>query len=206
MGAAMFCLAWMRSAELYRVASGFLARPVERKCYSVEPVDSPRSVVKEIVYSRSLVRNSVNKPNWNEPWNEWIHSRNTCIKHTFIGKRPFPVPRSGVLRAQKLKTHLLKTQNPKVLPSFRSIHRHFFQNLSRVFPVLAAAHTCSCVGPQNKIGHPAHCYRQLVRVPLLNVRGILIDLMTYAAVFLGLRSEIVDIMWVVVSEKKRLVV
>ena len=31
----------------------------------------------------------------------------------------------------------------------------FFQNLSRFFAVLAAADTGSCVGPQNKIGHPA---------------------------------------------------
>ena len=33
-GAAMICLAWMSSAVLYRVFSRFLARPVERKCYS----------------------------------------------------------------------------------------------------------------------------------------------------------------------------
>ena len=36
------------------------------------------------------------------------------------------------------------------------------QNLSRVFPVLGVANTGSCVGPQNKIGHPAHRYRQLM--------------------------------------------
>ena len=40
---------------------------------------------------------------------------------------------------------------------FRSIHLHFFQNLSRFFPVLAEADTGSCVGLQNKIGHPAGC-------------------------------------------------
>ena len=40
---------------------------------------------------------------------------------------------------------------------FRSILLHFFQNLSRVFPVLAEADTGSCVGPQNKIGDPAGC-------------------------------------------------
>ena len=38
---------------------------------------------------------------------------------------------------------------------FQSIHLHFFQNLSRFFPALAVANTRSCVGPQNKIGHPA---------------------------------------------------
>ena len=40
---------------------------------------------------------------------------------------------------------------------FRSIHLHFFQNLSHFFPVLAVANTGSCVGPQNKIGHPVGC-------------------------------------------------
>ena len=44
----------------------------------------------------------------------------------------------------------------KFLP-FRSIHLHFFQNLSRFFPVLAVANTGSCVGLQNKIGHSAGC-------------------------------------------------
>ena len=33
----------------------------------------------------------------------------------------------------------------------------FFQNLSRAFPVLAAANTGSCVGPHNKTGYPAGC-------------------------------------------------
>ena len=37
---------------------------------------------------------------------------------------------------------------------YRTIHLHFFRNLSRFFPV---ANTGSCVGPQNKIGHPARC-------------------------------------------------
>ena len=41
---------------------------------------------------------------------------------------------------------------------FRSIHLHFFQNLSRFFPVFCLWLTHgSCVGPQNKIGHPAGC-------------------------------------------------
>ena len=34
---------------------------------------------------------------------------------------------------------------------------HFFHNLSWVLPVLAVADTSSCVGLQNKIGHPAGC-------------------------------------------------
>ena len=40
---------------------------------------------------------------------------------------------------------------------FQSIHLHFFQNLSQFFPALAVANSGSCVGPQNKIGHPAGC-------------------------------------------------
>ena len=48
----------------------------------------------------------------------------------------------------------------------------FFQNLSRVFPVLAVANTSSCVGWQNKVGHPAYRYRQLMQIPVLSARGI----------------------------------
>ena len=92
---------------------------------------------------------------------------------------------SGQLLTQKLKSHLVRTQNLNVLPlkpgvgqyiaihathtardfflsclflHFRSIHLHFFPNLSRFFfPVLAVANTGSCVGPQNNIGHHAGC-------------------------------------------------
>ena len=46
---------------------------------------------------------------------------------------------------------------PRLFLPFWSIHLHFFQNLSDFFPVLAVANTGSCVGPQNKIGHPAWC-------------------------------------------------
>ena len=86
-----------------------------------------------------------------------------------------------MIGTQKLKSHVLRTQSLKVLPlkpgvgqyiaiyatltardfflakflPFRSIHLHFFHNLSWDFPVLAVANTGSCVGPQNKIGHPA---------------------------------------------------
>ena len=38
----MICLAWMSSAVLYWAVSRFLARPVERKCYSAEQEDSLR--------------------------------------------------------------------------------------------------------------------------------------------------------------------
>ena len=60
MGTAMVCLAWMSSAVFYRVVARFLARPVEWKCCSLEPVDSLRPLFKAIVYSRSWVRNSMN--------------------------------------------------------------------------------------------------------------------------------------------------
>ena len=47
---------------------------------------------------------------------------------------------------------------PYLFLPFRSIHLHFFQKpLPICFPVLVVANTCSCVGPQNKIGHPAGC-------------------------------------------------
>ena len=67
----------------------------------------------------------------------------------------------------------------------------FPQNLSRVFPVLAVANTGSCVGPQNKISHPVHHFRQLVQVPVLCASGIL-GSNIYVIVLLGLRSKIVD--------------
>ena len=98
----------------------------------------------------------------------------------------FACPRSGELRTQKLKSHLVRTKSLNVLPfkpgagqyiaihatltakdffpayfypflPFRSIHQHFFQNLFRFFPVLAVANTDSCAGPQNKISHPVGC-------------------------------------------------
>ena len=31
----------------------------------------------------------------------------------------------------------------------------------------------SCVDPQNQTGHPAHCHRQLMQVPVLSAHGIL---------------------------------
>ena len=92
-------------------------------------------------------------------------------------------PRSGELRTQKLKSHLVRTQNLNVLllkpgvGQYITIHATltardffltyfytfgpftciFFPNLSRFFPVFAVADTGSCVGLQNKIGHPAGC-------------------------------------------------
>ena len=46
---------------------------------------------------------------------------------------------------------------PRLFLPLRSIYLHSFPNLSQIFPVLAVANTGSCVGPQNKIGHPVGC-------------------------------------------------
>ena len=65
----------------------------------------------------------------------------------------------------------------------------FTPNLSRFFPLLAVANTGSCVGLQDKIGHPAHRYRQLMQVPGLSARGISIGSKTCFWFYLGLRSK-----------------
>ena len=80
-------------------------------------------------------------------------------------------------------THLFEIQSSKVLPLKPGVGQYiamnakltardfffanfyhsstftciFFKNLPRVFPVLAVANTGSCVGPQNKMGHPVGC-------------------------------------------------
>ena len=89
------------------------------------------------------------------------------------------VPHSGELRTQKLKSHLVRTQSLNVLPLKPGVSqyptltaRDFF--LAYFYP--SGPFTCifpkplphfslcwlwlthgSCVGPQNKIGHPAGC-------------------------------------------------
>ena len=81
---------------------------------------------------------------------------------------PSATPRSGELRTQKLKSHLVRTQSLNALPlkpgvgQYIAIHailtaRDFF--LAYFYPSspFAVANTGSCVGPQNKIGHPAGC-------------------------------------------------
>ena len=67
---------------------------------------------------------------------------------------------------------------------------------------MAVDKTGSHVGPQNKTGHPAHSYTQLMQVPVLCARGIEIGSKTCGIVFLGLRSDIVDI---TLSSRERLV-
>ena len=46
---------------------------------------------------------------------------------------------------------------PCLFQHFRSIHLHFYRNLSRFFLCWLWLTQGSCVGPQNKIGHPAGC-------------------------------------------------
>ena len=74
-----------------------------------------------------------------------------------------------------------------------SLFTCIFPKPSRVFPVLDMASTGSSVGPQNKTGHPANCYRQLMQVPMFRSCGIKIGSKTCVIVSLGLHSEIVDI-------------
>ena len=59
--------------------------------------------------------------------------------------------------------------------------------------MLAVANTNSCVGLQNKIGHHAHCYGQLMQVPVLSACRIYIGSKICVIVFLGLCFKIVDI-------------
>ena len=91
-------------------------------------------------------------------------------------------PHGGELRTQKLKSHLVRTQSLNVLPlkprvgqylaipatlTARDFFFYFYPSgpftciFSKTshdfFPMLAVANTGSCVGPQNKIGHPARC-------------------------------------------------
>ena len=93
------------------------------------------------------------------------------------------LPRSGELRTQKLKSHLVRTQSLNVLPlkpevsQYIAIHatltaRAFFLAyfytsglFTCIFPKTSPDFSLCwlllrhgfCVGPQNKIGHPAGC-------------------------------------------------
>ena len=50
------------------------------------------------------------------------------------------------------------------------------------------------VGPRNQLGHPANRSRRLMQVPMLSTRAYkLIGFKTRVTVFVGLCSEIVDI-------------
>ena len=81
-------------------------------------------------------------------------------------------PRSGELRTQKLKSHLVRTQRLNVLPSKPGVGQYIYvlrllpgisSLLISTLPVHSPAFfpkplpIFSCVGLQNKIGHPAGC-------------------------------------------------
>ena len=104
--------------------------------------------------------------------------------HTFLSVSfSSPIPRSGELRTKKLKSHLVRTQRLNVLPLKPGIGqyiaeratltaRDFFLSyfypsgpftyiFSKISPDFSLCWLWlthgSCVGPQNKIGHPAGC-------------------------------------------------
>ena len=106
-------------------------------------------------------------------------------------RSPHTIPRSGELRTQKLKSHLVRTQSLNVLPfkpgvgqyiaihatlTARNVFLAFYPSgpfsciFSKTSPDFSLCWLWlthgSCVGPQNKIGHPARC-----RFPL-SARGI----------------------------------
>ena len=65
----------------------------------------------------------------------------------------------------------------------------FFQKpIPSFFPVLAVTNTGCCVGPQNKIGHPAPRFRQSMQAPMLSARGVLICSKTYYVSGLAFRN------------------
>ena len=68
--------------------------------------------------------------------------------------------------------------------------------------MLAVANTGCCLSQQNKIGHPARCYRQVMQVPVRSARGILIGSKTCVIVFLGCHFESVS---VILTVRERLV-
>ena len=82
------------------------------------------------------------------------------------------------------------------LPS-RSIHLHFSKTSPEFFPVLAVANTGSCVGLQNKIGHPAFRYTQLMQVPVFSACEIFKQapkhMLLLCCFFLGRHFKIVTI-------------
>ena len=117
-------------------------------------------------------------------FHSWIHWREGIFQTGICLAVPFPkkAPQWGAADAEikvssgentELKrspfkawsrsvySHTCYTYCQEFLPylflPIKSIHLHFFKTSPDVFPVLAVANTGSCVGPQNKIGHPAGC-------------------------------------------------
>ena len=109
-----------------------------------------------------------------------VHS--LMSSHLFFCLPCLPPPFIVPYRTQKLKSYLVRTQLkrspfkawsksvysltcyayckrflPCLFLPFRSIHLHFFKKPSRFFLCWLRLTHGSCVGPQNKIGHPAGC-------------------------------------------------
>ena len=76
-------------------------------------------------------------------------------ENTELKRSPFKAWSGSVYR------HTCHTYCQGFLPClflpFRSVHLHFFQNFSRFFLCWLWLTHDSCIGPQNKIGHPAEC-------------------------------------------------
>ena len=102
-----------------------------------------------LVLSRSL-------PKWSPHWGaadaeiKVPSGENTQLKHS-----PFKA------WSRSVYSHTSNAYCQGFLPClfllFRSIYLHFFQNLSRFLLCWLWLTHGSCVGPQNKIGHPVRC-------------------------------------------------
>ena len=92
------------------------------------------------------------------------HARSHARTHTHPGVLRWGT-RSLLIRASSSSYRQYIAMHANLLPGISSllistlpVHSPaFFQNLSRLFPVLAVANTGSCVGPQTKKCHPAGC-------------------------------------------------
>ena len=103
------------------------------------------------VTARKAVESALKAPQWGAAHAEIkvLSDENTQLKGS---------PLTGV--GQYIAMHATRTARDFFLANFYPsgpFTRIFSQNVSRVFPVLAVANTGFCVGPQNKIGHPAGC-------------------------------------------------
>ena len=130
---------------------------------------------------KQVIRPEVNLCSW---WDVKIQDLTLLLLSAKLRYRHSDfIPRSGELRMQKLKSHLVRTKSLNVLPlkpgvcQYIAIHatltaRDFFlayfypsgpftcivfQNISRFLLCWLWLTRGSCVGPQNKIDHPAGC-------------------------------------------------
>ena len=80
----------------------------------------------------------------------------------------------------------------KLISTFPVNSPAFFPKPLLSFPVLAVANTSSCVGPQNKIGHPSRYSTSLMQVLVSSAHGIETGSKTSVIVFLGWHFKIVS--------------